>query len=360
MSPNNVTRQQATYVLRPRIPTVAGAGSLQVILCTTAPRAARRIATIFTLRSSAEFDDMIERRLTPAEAKSLLDGVVRDELEPAGAYCAVRVGRPTDDEATERREDMAHGLALRLLADGGIGAQLTDTARQRLAVDGYDAPLIEHVGRCLDLQRTVEETPAVTATLTRRLTGLLGEPPSELMLREARRLPMWGRSAAPMATDKLAAQESDLAAEAVENLLSAVSEVGTAARGLNHRSNSDQDRYPAASVHGSFSRKGICPVKVSAEPDPKDRRILKGPVLQDLPAYNPDLVAVARSMAGRKQTRGRVADRTAHQIGATARLFSEAAGIRDVREVTQARLARFIEAMAQLPPLYRKAPSSGA
>ncbi|WP_156127426.1 hypothetical protein [Paracoccus sanguinis] len=63
----------------------------------------------------------MERRLTRAEAKALLDGVVRDELERAATYRAARVGRPTDDEATERREDIAHGLALRLLADGGMG-----------------------------------------------------------------------------------------------------------------------------------------------------------------------------------------------------------------------------------------------
>lgn len=165
---------------------------------------------------------MMERRFTRAEAKALLDGVVRDELERAGAYRAARVGRPTDDEATERREDIAHGLALRLLADGGMGAQMTDVARRQLAAEGYDGPLINHVGRCLDLQRKVEEAPAVMAKLTRRLTELLGEPPSELMLREARRLRMRGRSAALMATDKLATQESDLAAAAVEDLFSAV------------------------------------------------------------------------------------------------------------------------------------------
>ena len=351
---NHVTRRQATYVWRRRVPAAAGTGSLQVSLCTTDPRAARRIATIVTMRSDAVFEDMMERRLTRAEAKALLDGVVQDELERAATYRAARVGRPTDDEATERREDVAHGLALRLLADGGMGAQLTDVARQQLAAEGYDAPLINHVGRCLDLQRKVEEAPAVMAKLTRRLTELLGEPPSELMLREARRLRMRGRSAALMATDKLATQESDLAAAAVEDVFSAVGEVGTSAGGLNHDSGLDSDQDPAASVQGSLSRKGISSDPLPAEPDVTDCKILKGPFLQDLPAYDPDLVALARSMAGRKQTRGRVTDRTAHQIEATARLFIEATGIRDVREVTQAHLARFVEVMAQLPPLYRK------
>ena len=74
---NHVTRRQATYVWRRRVPAAAGTGSLQVSLCTTAPRAARRIATIVTLRSDAVFEDMMERRLTRAEAKALLDGVVR-------------------------------------------------------------------------------------------------------------------------------------------------------------------------------------------------------------------------------------------------------------------------------------------
>lgn len=107
-------------------------------------------------------------------------------------------------------------------------------------------------------------------------------------------------------------------------------------------------------LKGPFSRKGISSDPLPAEPDGTDCKILKGPFLQDLPAHGFDLRALARSMAGRKQTRDRVTDRAAHQIEATAKLFIEATGIRDVREVTQAHLASFVDLMAQLPPLYRK------
>lgn len=342
---NHVTRRQATYVWRRRVPTAAGAGSLQVSLCTTDPRAARRIATIVTLRSDAVFEDMMERRLTRAEAKALLDGVVREELQRAGAYRAVRVRQSSNDEASQRREDIAHGLALRLLADGGLGAQLTDAVRQQLAAEGYDAQLIEHVRRCLVTQREVEAVPAVARKLTRQLTEILGEPPNDLMVQEARRLRMRGRSAALMATDRLQTQEAELAAQAIETLFSE----GAAEKF------SDPDREPAPYLDPVRQDKRPLPDEgTPADPISSPQ---KGPARAQAPAkprYDSDLVALARSMAGRKQTHGRVTDRTAHQIEATARLFIEATGIRDVREVTQAHLARFVEIMGQLPPLYRK------
>lgn len=342
---NHVTRRQATYVWRRRVPTAAGAGSLQVSLCTTDPHAARRIATIVTLRSDAVFEDMMERRLTRAEAKALLDGVVRDELERASAYRAVRVRQSSNDEASERREDIAHGLALRILAEGGLGAQLTDTARQQLTVEGYDASLIDHVGRCLETQREVEAMPAVARKLARQLTEILGEPPNDLMVHEARRLRMRGRSAALMATDRLAAQEAGLAAEAIEALFSERAA----------EKSPDADREPAP--HPDPVRQDKRPLPAERTPADPIPWLPKGQNRTPAPAKSPcdpDLAALARSMAGRKQTRGRVTDRTAHQIEATARLFIEATGIRDVREVTQAHLARFVEVLSQLPPLYRK------
>lgn len=160
---NHLTRRQATYVWRRRLPVEAGSGSVQVSLRTANAREARQIGAVVTLASESLFSDMTDDRLTRDEAKALLDGIVRDELDKLARHRAVRLTNGFNDEVDQRREDTAAGLALRLLAEGGFGVSLTGAHLAGLRSEGFDDALINQTGRVLEVQRNVEQLDAPPA-----------------------------------------------------------------------------------------------------------------------------------------------------------------------------------------------------
>ena len=116
-----------------------------------------------------------------------------------------------------RREDVAAGLALRLMAEGGFGVKQTAAVRERLANQGHDEALIDHVERMLELQRANETHPAARKRLAKSVEAVTGAPPSPAILNEAHRLKLQGMSVA-----LLAAREDDTGRDLAEDVLSSV------------------------------------------------------------------------------------------------------------------------------------------
>ena len=319
---NFTFRRGAIYTWRRRIPKRADspASNLQVSLRTACPWIARRLAVIVTAESEKVFDRMGMDGLTSDVARKWLETVIRDELEDTArrtraAFHLPKTGNPVESV----HHDRLAGEALRLVARKGAEVDLDEDERRELTARGYSETDLDWINQYQHHLGRAAATEAMENKISRRVAEIAGkERISGHEFFDAKRLYLNGRAAALLSSQ--------------DSLESGFEDAMRMASRIRERKQPDgPPTAPQAVQHPA-------------------------PAPEAKPAFDPALEAVADRLAGRKEKRGRVTDKTAYQIRKTAELLREATGVADIRMLRQEHLMTFSNIMHALPPTYRKTP----
>lgn len=334
----HVYRCGATYVWRRRLPSgTDGGGVMQVSLRTRDPNEARQLAALVTAQSTAIFRDMVKKRLTPAEARGLFDRVVREErqrietsqpLSHLDLFPTLPLPRDLDLELHGRAllSALRHGeydaddeaLLERSRDDGDLDVYYAAVSTFSHESGTHAAPfLYEH-------ERGFAEK--VVSKALRRADGVEDD---ELLA--AYRVILTARAAALLPARKL-----DI--EAAARLQPADALDPNAAQ-IPRAWFDDQVRSEAA--------------QAAQPPRGSDATATAPDEDADLP--DPNLFAVTTRVM-EVQRNDAVTEAQIRQTQKSAELFTTITGIKDVRQIRQHHLSRFVDTMRKLPKAYGRSP----
>lgn len=339
---NHVYRRGMTYVWRRRLPAgVDRDKCLQITLGTRDPEAARRIAAVVTAHSGVIFDDMVQKRLTPAEARGLFNRVVREETaklaNPHTTLSHIRSAQGRLPLLSRLAPEVYAHAWLRALRHGQSDAEeaafLARLEREEDRADHHAA--IMHLN---------EEAGAHAAPFLHASERAF----AEAQVAEAM------RRAEPVSDDELLA--------AYRVILTARAAALAPERGLTIRSASEigpaDDLDPTAPrIPRSWFEDEAGPGKgIGAE------KVAPPPALHEDDAAeinDTSVLAVAERVIDFQRDEG-IKPAQQQQTRQTAALFIALTGVTDLRKLRQRHLAEFTDLLRKLPTSYGKSPKDRA
>lgn len=310
---SHLYRRGASYVWRRRTPARAGGRILQISLRTNEPLIARRRAAIVTVESNNLFDAMSVQGLTVAEARKFLEFIIEREQKKIAIFRADV--RHRGDSESNQAQDWAMGTALRMIAQHGAGAApLTDMQAEALHIEGRSpvevSLLRENLKNNVSLATSTPQDRHGSQILDQLQTAIGRQDIGAADFLVARNRYIQGRAAAYIQAAKDTTVGFDEALQIAEALAN-----------------------PIAAPVPQITQPAIQPEVVDEY----------SPVWEDL---------IARFEE--QQRNAKIKALSIEQKVRIYRLFAEATGITDLREIRQVHLAKFVDLLNALPKTYRK------
>ncbi|WP_417809488.1 DUF6538 domain-containing protein [Thioclava sp.] len=312
----HILRRGATYAWRKRLPAVLGGGVVQISLRTNDPLIARRLAVIVSAESVRVFDAMAEAGLSREDAQKFLRAVILKELR------AIELRRAAaSDQADpsawqdERSMDWAMGKALMFMSQRGASARdLSEGDIASMSAESKTSKDIERVQDCLDIEAQAYAHPPMqfgnARTVKAMREALDRQEFTTMEFMQGRQIWYQGRAAA---------------------LLTSLKE--------------DQPFDAAMDLAGRLARGESTPLPVS-------QPMMAADVSPD---YDPNLGSLIGRLMEQKRRHG-LSGQMITQMTRVFELFAEATGLRDIRDLRQAHISKFVDILSALPATYRKSP----
>lgn len=329
-------RRGAVYTWRKRLPAKLGGSVLQISLRTTNPLLGRRLATILGGESCAVIDAMMYDGLSKDDARRLLAAVIEREHRKLSAIrlAAAEDGCPGTFQHAQSA-DRVMGKALALLAERGASARhLTDADRDAIVKEGCSEADLATLQIILDQEAQAyadDPRQGLNSRSLRVMRDALGRQAfSNAELIHGRQIYYRGRSAAFQGggTEPLAAEEArKLAAELVQR-----------EEPLSH--NPAPLPLPPLPAISAPPIQPVIPAMVSPFENSMN---------------DPAFMSLVERLMDQKR-RQKMSGAMIKQMTRVFEQFSEATGIRDIREIYQQHVSRYVDMMDILPRHHGKSP----
>ncbi len=350
----------SVFYWRRRVPGLSTSiDMLQLSLRTGVRAEACMIARKLTVESDRMFDDLTRNLISVEDARTWLSHVITEELARIRRVDLVSRMDPVGLAETDIRADWATTTAWRLMAEHGPRADLDPPVVDRLIGNGAtpaDLSMLETTLAMLAADMRSEARMRRTASEFRTATGS-AQPLDSASLLQLRRLLIGGRAAAYAQPEAVLGAESQIMADMAEQI----------ATGIIARDRLDwfgQDAPPDAN-----------PAPIQPQPVlvalPQPAMPIAAPRPQATPAEicDPTVLATterlnAERLEIRKQERKHLVledgtpERTPETMErsrlVTARLFTQATGVSDIREIRPSHLSVFRDTLHRLPSSWGK------
>ena len=353
-------RRGSVFYWRRRVPGLSTSiDILQLSLRTGVQAEACMIARKLTVESDRMFDDLTHNLISVEDARTWLSHVITQELARIRRVDLVARLDPVGRAEADIRADWATATAWRLMAEHGPRADLDPSVIDRLIGDGAtpaDLVMLETTLAMLAGDMRSEARKRRTSSAFRTVTGS-AQPLDSTALLQLRRLLIGGRAAAHAQREAVLGAETQIMADMAEQIAA-----GIMARDrlgwLGDDTPPDADPEP--------SPPQWVPVAM-----PQPASALTVPQRQPAPAEAFDssvLATTERLNAERLEIRKQERKHLVREDGTpemtpetmersrlvTARLFTQATGVSDIRQIRPSHLSVFRDTLHRLPSSWGK------
>lgn len=326
-------RRGATYQWRKRLPASLGGAILQISLRTNDPLIARRLALILGAESCEVFDAM-QNGLSRDDAKRLLEGVIRRELDKILKRRLVALEINTGISAEEdRKQDHLAAFVHARLAERGVTANPLNTAEiEQLANQGFGPSEINQAKQHLEAE-VQAYSQAPSQGLNSRSTRAMRE------ILERNDFTQWELMDGRQLYHKALSQAYDLSSNTkdIEILRAAMEPVAK----------------PSPTIQPPEPPRVAPPPPTNIAPAKRPRGRPRKEEIVAENGYDPRMPALIKRLMEQKR-RQKMSAQMILQMTRMFEQFADAISLKDIRDLKQAHLSRYVDILHELPKNYGK------